>query len=197
MFDAPHGLQPPQILAITYAPVSAQSRLAWLLAIDQRLISVLHRASEPMIAQLRLSWWRDALNAPCDKRPKGEPLLAELTALEPDAQLIGSALAFVDAYEILATDHDAQQQNTARAARIGALVRAYAHWIDASPRDQDWIESIAAWWGNPALPRPKKLPVTARALTILAMAEHTAQSASPSSSIRQGLRLSWHALTGR
>jgi hypothetical protein len=197
MYEASFGLNPPQKLAITYAPVSARSRLGWLLAIDQRLLSVLHRASEPMIAQLRLSWWRDALKAPFDKRPKGEPLLAGLGDLEPDTQLIGAALALVDVYEILVTDDDAHQQNSAHAARIGALVGAYAHWIGASPRDRERIDDIEAWWGNPALPRPKKLPAKTRTLSILAMAEHAAQLPVQAQSFRQGLRLNWHALTGR
>ena len=197
MYEASSGLSPPQKLAITYAPVSVRAQFEWLLALDQRLLSVLHRASEPMIAQLRLSWWRDALKAPCDKRPKGEPLLAGLGALEPDAHILGAALALVDAYEILATDDDIHQQNTARAARIGALVDAYAHWIDTSPSDQDWIDALQKWWANPALPRPKRIPAKARPLSILAMAEHAAQLPAHAQSFRQGLRLNWHALTGR
>ncbi len=197
MYEASSGLSPPQKLAITYAPVLVRARMAWLLAIDQRLLSVLHRASEPMIAQLRLSWWRDALNAPCDKRPKGEPLLAGLGTLEPDAHIIGAALALVDAYEVLATGDDVHQQNAARAGRIDALVCAYAHWADTSPSDQGWIDAIEAWWGNPALPRPKKLPISARPLSILAMAEHAAQLPAHAQTFRHGLRLNWHALTGR
>ncbi len=197
MYEASLGLSPPQILAMTYAPVLVRARMEWLLALDQRLLSVLHRASEPMIVQLRLSWWRDALKAPCDKRPKGEPLLAGLGALEPDAHILGAALALVDAYEVLATDDDTHQQNTARAARISALVSAYAHWFDASPSDQGWIDALQKWWANPALPRPKKLPTNTRALTILAMAEHAAQLPAHAQSFRQGLRLNWHALTGR
>jgi phytoene synthase len=35
-------------------------------------------AREPMLAQIRLAWWRERLAEPAERRPAGEPLLALL-----------------------------------------------------------------------------------------------------------------------
>lgn len=187
------ALPPPVLLAITYAPVQVRARLAWLLTLDQRLADVLTRASEPMIAQLRLSWWRDALKTSPDKRPKGEPLLADLNEIEPDETLIVASLAIVDAYEILATDADMMAQVTAQKQRISAICCAYSFWIEDEALDSSSADQVADYWRNPAGPIPKSIPRILRPLSILALAEKLERfpkGASP-------LRLNWHALTGR
>ena len=197
MIDPNSALPPPQSLAITYTPAQIRAKLRWLLTFDQRLLSVLQRAHEPMIAQLRLSWWRDALNAPAQKRPKGEPLLAELGQLESDDILLSAALSMLDAYEILATEDDAQTLESARSMRVHALVRAYGKWAVLSDSDSAFLDQLAAWWANSDTPQPKSLPKLLRPLSILALAEHMEQSRAQSGLFGNGLRLSWHALTGR
>ena len=186
-------LPPPMLLAIAYAPVSVRARLAWLLALDQRLADVLTRASEPMIAQLRLSWWRDALNSAPDKRPKGEPLLAQLDEIASDDGAILAGRSLIDVFEILATGADTQAREVAQRQRIAALCAAFASWAACGEFQNVQIDRIANWWSNPAGPLPKSLPRTLRPLTILALAEHLESSHSQASP----LRLNWHALTGR
>ena len=187
------ALSPPVLLAITYAPVQVRARLAWLLTLDYRLKDVLTRASEPMIAQLRLSWWRDALKTSPDNRPKGEPLLAELNEIEPDEAMIVAGLAIVDAYEILATDANRMTQLTAQKQRISAICCAYSFWIEDVALDSRSTDQVAEYWGNPAGPIPKSVPRILRPLSILALAEKLDRSAKGASP----LRLNWHALTGR
>jgi phytoene synthase len=65
-------------LALAYAPRSARMQTLALLALDTRLAGLLRNSREPMLAQLRLSWWRESLGQPADKWPEGEPLLAAL-----------------------------------------------------------------------------------------------------------------------
>jgi phytoene synthase len=69
-----------QRLALAYAP--GRTRAAWLalLALDTRLANVLRSSSEPMLAQIRLAWWRDMLARDAADRPSGEPLLALIKA---------------------------------------------------------------------------------------------------------------------
>lgn len=66
-------------LALAYAPVQARSQLLTLLALDRRLGSIVRASHEPMLAQLRLAWWREQLLAEPGGRPQGEPLLAAVT----------------------------------------------------------------------------------------------------------------------
>ena len=189
--DAP--LPPPMLLAIAYAPLPVRARLAWLLGLDRRLADVLTRASEPMIAQLRLSWWRDALNCPPDKRPKGEPLLAQLNEIGSNDVVISAGMRLVDAYEVLAISSDSQEEHAARKQRISALCGAFASWVGGAGSESIQIDEIANWWSDPIRPLPKSLPRKLRPLTILALAEHLENSPSRTSP----LRLNWHALTGR
>ena len=186
-------LPPPMLLAIAYAPVPVRARLKWLLMLDQRLADVLNRASEPMIAQLRLSWWRDALNSTPDRRPKGEPLLMELNDIKPDEAILVAGLSLVDACEVLATGTDLQERSDARKLRISAICEAYRTWNGCADFGDSQIDLIVNWWTNPATPVPQSLPRLFRPLTILALAEKLETSQSQ----QLPIRLNWHALTGR
>ena len=35
------------------------------------------RTTEPMLGQMRLAWWRDALGKPVDERPRGDAVLTQ------------------------------------------------------------------------------------------------------------------------
>jgi hypothetical protein len=184
---------PPMLLAIAYAPVPVRARLKWLLMLDQRLLDVLNRASEPMIAQLRLSWWRDALKSAPDRRPKGEPLLMELNDIEPDEAILVAGLSLIDACEVLATDTDCQERSDARKRRILAICEAYRTWNGYADFGDSQIDLIVNWWTKPAGPALPSFPRLFRPLTILALAERLETSQNQ----RLPLRLNWHALTGR
>lgn len=53
-----------------------------LLALDVRLGRVLIQMKEPMLAQIRLAWWRDMLGKPIAQRPTGDSLLAACAVWE-------------------------------------------------------------------------------------------------------------------
>ena len=67
-----------QRLAFSYCPQAARGPTLGLLALDTRLASILRASREPMLAQLRLAWWREALAQPAGREPAGEPVLAAL-----------------------------------------------------------------------------------------------------------------------
>ena len=71
-------LPPVQRLALSYAPRAGRESLLGLLALDARLAAIVRSAREPMLAQLRLAWWREQLSAERSGRPGSDPLLAEL-----------------------------------------------------------------------------------------------------------------------
>lgn len=85
-------------LALTYAPACARMQTLALLALDTRLAGLLRHSREPMLAQLRLSWWRETLRQDCDAWPSGDPLL---TALQSWNGGHGVLVALVDGWEAL------------------------------------------------------------------------------------------------
>ncbi len=187
MDETTPSLPPPMLLAISYAHPGLRPRLRWLLLLDLRLAQLVHRASEPLIAQMRLAWWREALSKPAEARPKGEPLLAALADLEGDPALLVAGVALVDAAEALVLG----QSERAATARAKALVDAYVGWARAPSEFGDRL--IEAWAGR----KERVLsgfPRSLRPMTILSLAEML-EVRSPGA--LSGWRLVWYALTGR
>ena len=73
-------LLPEDTVALAYAPRDHRPIFEALLALDRNLGRAVAGASEPIVGQLRLAWWRDALAAQHDAVPAGNPLLDQLVA---------------------------------------------------------------------------------------------------------------------
>jgi phytoene synthase len=69
-----------------------------LLALDARLAGIVRHSHEPMLAQLRLAWWREQLKGDTGGWPAGEPLLALLKSWQGRH---GALVALVDGWELL------------------------------------------------------------------------------------------------
>lgn len=83
---------PPALrMAVAYAPRA--SRPAWLgfFALDRRFAQIVRTAREPMLGQLRLSWWRETLARPVAERPSGDAVLAGLAGWSEAAPLVSLA----------------------------------------------------------------------------------------------------------
>ena len=83
-------------LALAYAPGRLRIAYLGLLALDLRLGMLLRQAREPLLAQLKLAWWRDRLAEEPARWPEGEPLLASLREWPVDRSVLA---ALVDAWE--------------------------------------------------------------------------------------------------
>jgi hypothetical protein len=198
MNGIPLQLPPPANLAVAYTPVAFRPSFTLLLQLDGRFADIVWKAREPMIAQIKLAWWRDAFATEPVLRPKGEPLLQSLGAR---GDLISpSALEdLVSAWELLLGEEEwaAQDVEAHAALRGDAVFGSYAAWIGEGCD----VRSLSHQWARdalrlefpskfvaldnqplPALPKGRKL----RPLSILAM------------SVRKvtGFRLIGHALTG-
>ena len=198
MNDIASTLPPPANLAVAYTPVAFRPAFTLLLQLDVRFADIVQKAREPMIAQIKLAWWRDAFAAEPALRPKGEPLLQALGACGD--VISPSALEdLVSAWELLLGDDEWTAQDVAKhaALRGGAIFGSYAAWIgdrcDVSALSQQWaIDALRLEFPSkfvalrnqplPALPKGRKL----RSLSILAMSVRNVS----------GLRLIGHALTG-
>lgn len=165
-------LPPPYRLALAYAPGAARPALAALLALDLRLGRIGQQAGEPLIAQLKLAWWRDQFGKPVPEWPVGEPLLGSLGALG----FAGADLVeLVDGWETVTVGEVVGEEELAALARGRAAAwRASSRLLDE--REQgDAIAHAAKLWtagevgsralGDRALP---SLPRHMRPLAILA-----------------------------
>ena len=66
----------PQSVVLAYAPAPLRDAWQAYFTLDAQLAELVRKASEPMLGQLRLAWWRDRLQEPTAAWPKGNPLLA-------------------------------------------------------------------------------------------------------------------------
>jgi|GEM_PF-95348 len=85
-------------LALAYAPKATKGQWLTLMALDMRLAGVVRSAREPILAQMRLAWWRDRLNDKAANWPKGEPLLAAMHCWNDQH---GALIGLVDGWEAL------------------------------------------------------------------------------------------------
>ncbi|RVQ69084.1 hypothetical protein EKN06_02420 [Croceicoccus ponticola] len=148
--DLNQSLPPPVRMAISHAPLRARELWTGFFALDRRFANILATGAEPMLAQMRLAWWRETLAQPAASRPAGEPLLAALTAWDSE-RLALAGLA--DGWEALIGDAPLDAAAFAalagaRAEAIAALVRicdAAELEIEASGRGYVWaLHDIAA-----------------------------------------------------
>ena len=65
-------------LALAYAPRERRALLTALFGLDDALASILRTTREPMVGQMRLTWWYNALTAIDAGPPPAEPVLQAL-----------------------------------------------------------------------------------------------------------------------
>lgn len=201
---------PERALALGYAPAAAGGGVAALFALDATLARLALGTREPMVAQLRLTWWYEALRALGD-RPPPQPILRALAA----ARLDGAALALMaegwerlldDAPELdaFADGRAVLFEAAARLAGAGDDVRkAGAGWAlaDLARTSGDAARAAAAArLAAPLLDRAAAMRWSPAgrflgALVHVARADLAAQR--PPGAPARVARLAWHRLTGR
>lgn len=100
--DEPESHDPATAIALAWQPRTSRAAFAALFALDRRLGAAIARAKEPMLAQVRLAWWRERLAEAPAMRPVSEPLLAELTTEWGGAT--AGLVGLVDGWEHLVGD---------------------------------------------------------------------------------------------
>ncbi len=124
-------------------------RLLWTL--DARMAQIVATTSEPMIGQIRLAWWREALDDETGSKGRGEPLIDALR----EAGLASSPglSQWLDGWEALLGEADL---SAFAAGRGGGFFQAMAGQ-EAVP---DWLTRAGGIWalwdfsghvGDPAL----------------------------------------------
>ena len=218
-------IDPERALVLSYA--SARSRLgtAALLALDDQLGQILRTTREPMVGQMRLTWWHEALTNLDTAPPPAEPVLRALAAEVLPRGVSGTLLAgMIDAWELL-LDADTPDDATLEgyALRGVILFGAIGTLLGAQPGDpvapagrgwaladlarnvgDDALASRAAALAELALAAATKgrWSATARALGALAHLARMDLAVPLGQPIRRGApnrvgRLLWHRMTGR
>jgi phytoene synthase len=125
-------------LVLIYAPASSRSAAAALLALDNRLGAILRGTREPLVGQMRLTWWFEALERLDTAPVPAEPVLAALAEHVLPRGVSGAELAtMIDGWELvmpLAPLGGAELDRYAR-TRGGALFKSLARVCDAAPGD--------------------------------------------------------------
>lgn len=138
------GLQDPGALgeveriAILYAPRNLRSRYRSLLLLDSQLARIALTGREPMLAQLKLAWWRDTCGDL--SKPSGHHVAQDLAiAWHGEGK---SLLPLVDAWEVAAV----QGGSTLAAAQHVATARADAAIAAAGLADGAGALDAARRW---------------------------------------------------
>lgn len=218
--------RPERTLALSYATPDVRPALVALLGLDDTLGQILRTTREPMVGQMRLTWWYDALSALDVTPPPAQPILQALAAEVVPRGVAGAALAeMVDGWEVLlepdrldhaSLDAYARQRGTRLFDLAGKLLGA---------RASDPLDQAGAGWALADLARHSRDAATAalpaalaraalddamrvrwsrpaRPLGALALSARMdvatpSGNAASSTSPSRIARLAWHRLTGR
>ncbi len=130
---------PERALALSYAKSATRQGLAALFALDAILAKLARTTREPIVAQMRLAWWRDALDTVATAPIAGQPILAALHRAIADGGLdTSNVVAMVDGWEALVTD-----DLPAHARDRGRLFVAAAQLLGA---DEAWAAVAGEGW---------------------------------------------------
>lgn len=147
-------------LALAAAAPARRAVIDRLLALDDRMAEIVRTTREPLVGQMRLTWWREALERLDTAAAPAEPLLRDLEDHVLTAGIAGAELAaMVDGWEVLFDPLDeatVAAHGTARGGRLFALAGRDAEWDAAtlSAAGEGWaLADLAAHMSRPDVAR--------------------------------------------
>jgi len=150
-----------RFLAALFAPEPARTDLLALLAFDHELARTRLVSREPMLARIRLQWWREAVaEAAGTAKPRAQPIVESLSEMVRRRALAPERLtALIDARE----EEVEGPLDVLRAGHALADLQLAALGIDDAPTRQAARAVAAAWLMGPG-PEREALLAEARAL---------------------------------
>ena len=155
-----------------------------LVLFDHRLSRAVANASSPLLAQLKLAWWRDRMREAASRWPQGDTLLAALALFDAERVALET---LVDAWESVIGEEGEgelgpgalERLGEARAGAVAALARTLACAADPGA-----ITTLARCWTMPEaqMSAAVRLPRALRPLLILANAPQS--GAGPAAMLR-------------
>lgn len=138
---------PESALAIGYARAPLRPAMAALFNLDSALGAVLRTTREPLVGQMRLTWWHEALTRLDDAPPPAEPMLSALASTVLPRGVSGARLAtMIDGWEELLdgdalNDHAMERFAEARGARLFGI----AGQVLGAHRDDPLAAAGSGW----------------------------------------------------
>jgi phytoene synthase len=127
------NLDPDRVLALSYVPARHRAAVGALWRLDSALGAALAGGREPLIARIKLAWWREALEKLDREPPPAEPVLQEAAAHILPAGIMGAELALMEeGWAALANPETLTPRELATYARArgGLLFRYGAKLLD-------------------------------------------------------------------
>lgn len=136
---------PERALAVSYAAAARREALAALWALDERFGAIVAGTSEAAIGEMRLLWWREALERPSGEAP-GEPLLRAIDALVKPLEISGEEIgAMAEGWHALLGQPldraDIERHARERGGRLFALSARVL-----GEAGEQWIERAGEGW---------------------------------------------------
>jgi phytoene synthase len=151
-------LDPDRRLALAYVPAAVRPALEALWRLDVTFAAILATGREPAVSQIKLAWWREALERLDRDPPPPEPVLQALAAHVLPTGLTGAALAEMEAGWVLLLPGDqlgAEALAAYAAARGGLLFRFSAFLLGAA---ESRVEQAGEGWALVDLARHSRKP---------------------------------------
>lgn len=164
--EAPEMLDPAQRLALVYAPSTARAAWLALFLFERRLAETARPGREPLMIQLRLSWWRDRLGEPSSAWPVSEPVLGNLKAWN---EMHRELVCLVDGWEALVVAEDGGTELAkARVESLVALARLLGVDDADSVREaaRQFVDPSTVGKSCPAMPRAMRPLAVLRAMAL-------------------------------
>jgi phytoene synthase len=139
-------LDPDRILALSYVPAKRRSAVGALWRLDAALGAALAGGREPIIARIKLAWWREALEKLDHGPAPAEPALRELAEQVLPAGIGGAELALMEeGWAVLANPEPLTEAELAGYARArgGLLFRYSARLLGG---DEAGLEQAGEIW---------------------------------------------------
>lgn len=127
-------IDPDRKLALAYVPPAARPAVEALWRLDVAFASVLATGTQNMISQLRLAWWREALERLDQAPPPAEPVLTALAAHVLPVVSGAELAAMEEGWLMLLSDEPLSEGDLDRYAELrGGLLFAYAARLLGDP----------------------------------------------------------------
>jgi phytoene synthase len=122
------NLDPDRQLALAYVPARVRPAVEALWRLDASFATILATGTQPMISQMRLAWWREALERLDNAPPPAEPVLQALAAHVLPAGITGTELSAMEEGWLMLLSDDAltDDELALYAALRGGLLFVFA-----------------------------------------------------------------------
>jgi NADH dehydrogenase [ubiquinone] 1 alpha subcomplex assembly factor 6 len=203
-------------LMTLYAPPAARPALWTLLAFNAELARIPEQISEPLIAEIRLAWWREAVEGAYAGTPRKHPVVEALALHVAPAGIAAETLiGMIDARDETAFPATLTELEAYARATAGTLGRCMAQvCADDAPLDAAEAAGLAWMYAEVLRAAPHEIEPLAAALHAAALASADASRQRPFCApllmatlararlanvdgVRLQLWLTWAAFTGR